>query len=310
MAVLSGCGSQSVLLGSSGQHSFVAMDAVALPGETVDLRARLEAGDLLADQPGYVVRFLRGGQLYKAAETQENGEARVAFTPDAVGRYEFSAELSPNGFPGVPPDPRPIVVACIDADAPAMIVDLDKTVVKDGFDEVLIGDPAPMPDSPRVLARLTEAREVIYLTHRPDYFGPKSKAWLANQGYPPGPLLMSDVSGFLGGSGEFKTEAIRRLKERFTGLDLGIGDKISDAQSYRDNGVAAYLILPIPDDPTALELTTLADELGTLDESVQVVTTWKQIERGIYDGAKFPRSEMQQVLLERAAELEPEEAEE
>lgn len=297
-----GCGSQSVLFDTEGEYLFIASDALALPGERVELRARLQMGDLLKSKAGCVVRFLRDGQLYKAAETDDDGVAVVTFVPEEPGVYRFTAELSPNGFPDAPPPPQKLLVACRRSDEPIIIVDLDKTLVASGFHLVLIGEPEPMPDSPRVMQRLTEKHSVIYLTHRPDYFGPKSKAWLGKHNYPSGPVLLSDIGGFFSGSAAFKTKVIRRLRSRFKNIRIGIGDKVSDAKSYHENGIRAFLIIEIPQAATAEQLRVLAKSLETLPDQVQVVTSWSQIENALFGNESFPRSRMQRELEKKAEE--------
>ncbi len=302
-----GCGSQSVLLESEGEYLFTAPDVLALPGENVELRARLQMGDLLEPKVGCIVRFLRDGRLFKAAETDDDGVAVVTFAPEKPGVYRFTAELSPNGFPDIPPPPRQFQVACRRSEEPSIIVDLDKTLVASGFHLVLIGEPEPMPDSPGVMRRLAGKHSIIYLTHRPDYFGPKSKAWLGKHKYPDGPVLLSNVSGFLSGSGAFKTQAIQRLRSRFKNIRIGIGDKISDAQSYHDNGIRAFLIIEIPQAAPAEQLRTLAKSLETLPDQVQVVTSWSQIENVLFGNASYPRSRMQRELKKKADALKTEE---
>ena len=300
-----GCGSQSILLESEGEYLFTAFDSLALPGERVELRVRLQMGDLLKSKSGCVVRFLLDGQLYKAAETNNDGVAVVTFMPEKPGDYRFTAELSPNGFPDDPPPPRELLVACRRSDEPTMIVDLDKTLVASGFHLVLIGEPEPMPDSPRVMRRLAEKHSVIYLTHRPDYFGPKSKAWVSKYNYPTGPVLLSDVGGFFSGSAVFKTKAIQQLCSRFKNIQIGIGDKVSDANSYHENGIRAFLILGVPQAATAEQLRMLAKSLETLPDQVQVVTSWSQIENVLFKNGSSPRSEMQRELKKKADEKTP-----
>ncbi len=300
--VTCGCGSQSILFEGEGEYLFTAFDAIALPGERVELRARLQMGDLLESRGGCVVRFLRDGQLYKAAETADDGIAVVTFVPEKPGAYRFTAELSPNGFPDVPPPPQELLVACRKSDEPTIIVDLDKTLVASGFHLVLIGEPEPMPDSPKVMQRLAEKHSVIYLTHRPDCFGPKSKAWLGKHNYPTGPVLLSDIGGFFSGSAAFKTKAIRQLCSRFKNIQIGIGDKVSDAKSYHENGIRAFLILGVPQVATAEQLRTLAKSLETLPDQVQVVTSWSQIENVLFGNKSFPRSKMQRELEKKAEE--------
>lgn len=283
-----GCGTQDLILGAEGGYLFTGYDTLALPGETVQVRARVQAGDFLRAQPGLVVRFYEGGRLYRAAETDSNGVASVSYTPPAPGDTVLRAELSPIGLDQVPPGPIEILVACRQASASMAVVDMDKTLVASGFDQVLVGDPAPMPDSIRVMKRLAERSSIVYLTHRPEYFGPKSQRWLQDHDYPRGPVLLSTVGGFLKGSEEYKTEAIRRLRDRFQALRIGIGDKVGDALAYRASGLRAFLILQVPggDDPEKVE--ALADDLARLPADVEVVTGWAEVERGLFNEAKFP----------------------
>jgi len=303
-AAMSGCGTQEVLLGTRGSYLFTAMDALAVPGRETLLRAQLRGGDMLRGRGGYAVRFYRDGKLYKVAETDADGIAAVSFTPPAPGDYVFTAELAPIGLAEEPPDPLELLLACRAPDAPMVVVDLDKTIVATGFHAVLIGSPAPMADSQRVLARLARQRTIVYLTHRPDYFSIKSKAWLGEQKYPRGPLLLSTPGAFLKGSGAYKSETLARLRKRFRRIEIGIGDKISDAQAYHENGLKAFLILPAPEPaPAAPEkLEALADELEALDEKVQVVTHWRQIEQVLFEKASHPRSAMQKQLRKLASD--------
>lgn len=299
-----GCGSQSVLFDTGSEYLFVGFDALSLPGEQVQLQARLQAGDLLQPQEGYVVRFYRDGKLFKIAETDRHGMATVSFTPEGPGTYRFTADLSPNGFTDKMPSVQSLLVACRDAEEPMLVVDLDKTLVASGFETVLIGDPQPMAGSVQVMQRLAEKHSIIYLTHRPDYFGPKSKAWLQKNNYPDGPVLLSDIEGFLSGSGEFKSNAIRQLREKFTNIEIGIGDKVSDAQSYYDNYMQSFLIMDLPASPTAIQLREMAGAMETLPDEVQVVSSWAQIEAAIFEGEKYPRSAAQKLLSSMADAIE------
>ncbi|MBS3733368.1 MAG: hypothetical protein KGY99_00380 [Phycisphaerae bacterium] len=302
---LPGCGAQAHLLGTRGTYLMTVYDVLSRPGETVDLAARLRGGDFLRDRPGYVVRFRRGAgpELFKAAETDESGRAVVEFTPEMPGDYRFTIDLAAAGFAGSPPRPQELHVACRAADEPIAVVDLDRTLVASGFQAVLVGDPEPMPGSVAVMQRLEKDHTIAYLTHRPDFFGIKSRAWLAEHGYPPGPVLLSSVSGFLAGSGAYKTEAIARLRERFSALRVGIGDKVSDALAYHENGLHSILILPMPtgDDPE--DYAELALALGRLPDAVDVVTNWDQVARAIFDGERFPARPIEERLERRARQL-------
>jgi len=301
-ALAGGCGAQEQLLGSSGAYLPTAGDALALPGRAVDLHAQLRAGDLLRGQAGWDIRFYRDGELFKVAETDDDGEAVVSFTPPAAGDYVFTVAAAPGGLADDPPPPQMLLLACRAPDTPLAVVDLDKTVVASGFEAVLLGSPKPMSGSREVLRRLAEGHTIVYLTHRPDYFANKSKAWLRDNGYPAGPLLLSTLGGFLGGSGRFKAETLERLKQRFGRVEIGIGDKVSDARAYHDNGMKAILILhlPAPGDAPAME--ALAGELDSLPKDVHVVTDWQQVSEVLAGRADHPPAAMARRLRDLAAE--------
>ena len=298
-----GCGAQRWLLGTESDYLFIAADAVTLPNQEVQLRARLQGGDALRPMAGQVVRFFRDDRLFKAAETDDDGVATVSFTPDQAGDFHFRADVAPAGLPDEPPEPQGLLVACRNIDSLMVVVDLDKTVVASGFGAVLIGDPDPMTGSVDVLERLARTYTILYLTHRPDYFSIKSKKWLKRHGYPPGPVLLSTLTGFFKGSGSYKTDALRDLRVKFEGLTIGIGDKISDAAAYHDNGLKAFLIVQIPDADDHEPYENLANDLRELDNAVQVVTSWDQIAKSLFDAVEIPRDRTERQLRETARRL-------
>lgn len=301
-----GCGAQRVLLGTENTYLFTVADGLALPEEEVPVSARLQGGDFLQPVAGQVVRFYRNGELIEAARTNDDGVATVSFTPAKAGEYFFKAEVAPTGLEDDPPSPQELMILAAPAETPMVVVDLDKTVVASGFHTVLIGDPEPMPESPEVLRKLSTDYQIVYLTHRPDYFSIKSKTWLWENDYPRAPVILSSVSGFLKGSGAFKGDMIRQLKDRFPGMNIGVGDKISDVLAYHDNGMRAFLIVQVPESSDPEEYIALAEDLEELPEEIHVVETWRQVEKGIYDGTSYPRSVMQEKLLALAQEAESE----
>jgi len=299
-----GCGTQQVLLGTEGEALFTVSDALALPGQTIDLHSQLRRGDLLQGRPGYVIRYELDGRPYRAAQTGADGSAVVAWTAPRAGDFVFTVSVAPIGMEAAPPAPRELLVACRAAAAPILITDMDKTTVLGGFDEVLIGDPAPMPHSAAVLKDLAKDYTIVYLTHRPDYFGPKSRDWLVRHGYPRGPVLLSTVEEFLSGSGPFKTAALAELRKRFKKIEIGVGDKVSDAQAYFDNGMESFLIVTVEDDAKPEDLRALAADIRTLPPAVNVVTDWQQVQQAVREGTHLPAAPVIEMLEAEAKQRE------
>jgi hypothetical protein len=283
----------------------IAYDVLAAPATEVELRASLRTGLRLEGIEGKRLQFLRGEELLGEVKTDEDGNAAIPWTvPDEPGDYLFTVRAHPDDQPKRPAPDAELLVAARKADAKLLVTDLDKTVVASGFFRVLTGGAEPMPGAAAVLERLAPDHTVIYLTHRPDVLGPTSKRWLAENGFPRGPLLASTLSGFLGGSGRYKTDRLNALHTEFKNIVAGIGDKLSDARAYADNGVASILILDVDwseDEPEDYD--RLADDLAALPDAVQVVTNWTQIADVLLKGAHFPKADMEKRLRDTASDL-------
>jgi hypothetical protein len=293
---------EPIIPGARGGFYFLAYDTLALPGEEVVLRARLKAGDLQTDQPGFVARFHLDGRLYKTAETDLAGTATVSFRPKAAGDYHFTVELSPNGFPDKPPAAIDLLVACRAAEAPMIVVDLDKTVVASGFAAVMAGQPKAMAGAAQIMKRLAERYTIVYLTQRPGVFGPESKAWLHDNGFPPGAMILAETPQLLQGNEPYKREAIRGLTRRFRKIEFGLGDRPSDAHAYAENGLRPILIVMPDASATAEELRRLAGDVESL--RADAVRNWDQAGEVILHGKRFPRGPVADELRRLAVERE------
>jgi hypothetical protein len=131
----------------------------------------------------------------------------------------------------------------------------------------------------------------------------KSKKWIKDKQYPPGPVLLSSLSGFLKGSGNFKSDMLAQLKRDFQGIEIGIGDKISDVQAYHENGLKAFLVILKIDEEKHQALEDLADALQKLPEGIQVVRDWDQLEKALFEGAVYPAFALEKYLREKAQKL-------
>ncbi len=292
---------------------FYAYDTLAYPGRAIGLTASLRSAKNLRDLAGAEVGFFRDGRMVGRARTNADGMATIAWTPPREGNYEFTARiLAPprdDDYAQCPGVEAMLLVAAHERAQRFVVIDLDHTLVDAGFLKVLAGGARPMADSVRVATRLSGRYGVIYLTQRPDLLTRKSKHWLRANGYPVGPLLTGELKHALD-SGAFKTARLKDLRAVYPNVAIGIGDKISDAQAYVDNGLTAYLIPHYK--PKPKDLRKLAREIRDLRGRgrLHVVEDWRQIERGLFDGASWPPETFARMLERQADRLEREKKEE
>lgn len=302
-----GCTTTQVVtkaLGVQGPYVFYGFDSIGPPGEPAQIVVRLQKGPYLNDEEGVLIRFLHEGRFVALSRTDDEGYARATFTAEETGDYNLTAEVLPGQLTGQAPEPAPIFVCIREPSEKIIIVDIDKTLVASSFDEVLAGTAQPMPDSKEALHELAKDNTVLYLTLRLDYFGPKTKQWLDQQGYPPGPLWVARFHGLFQGNRDYRRSRIQQLRTTYARVHTGFGDKISDAVAYLANEMTAVLLirpekLDEPDD-----LRELADAVAALPQRVIVVSGWRQARDGLNGSEKFTPHRMSGRLRSRAEQLE------
>jgi len=294
-------------------------DLLVEPGEEVTLSASLRHGLRLEGVAGRRVQFVLGDTLLAEVRTDKNGDAAVQWkTPDKAGDSVVRVRLNAGDQPSTAVEDAELRVAARPKETKFAVVDLDKTLVASGFIHVLSGDAQPMPGAAAVLQRLARDQTIVYLTQRPDFLGAASKRWLLSNGFPPGPVLTSTAGlrpgeaglrpGGAGtlmiGSGPYKHTRLAEMKRTFPNLVVGIGDKFSDAKVYAASGLRPILILHVDwseDEPEDYE--KLAANLAALPDSVQAVTNWSQIASILFEGAAFPKKDMEKRLIQVARDL-------
>lgn len=301
--VLPGCHVLEKYLGGENGYLLMAYDTLALPGEKVLVRTRLEQGTFLRDKSGYEIQYFYHDRPYVFATTNDDGYAAVPFQAAEPGDYPLTVKALADK-PANVLHTGEALVACRRADTPMVVLDLDKTLVASGIATVLTGEPEPMAGSAAVVRRLAEKYTIIYLTHRPAFLGPKSKAWLAKNGYPRGPVLLSSTRQFFRGSEQYKARTIKELRYRFTRLEMGFGDQPSDMRVYHDGGMRPFMILQLPSSNEPADYRELAAELEGLPQDTQVVTGWDQVEMVLDGKGSFPPAGARRLLLETAERLE------
>ena len=289
---------------------FYAFDTLAYPGAPIDLSASVQASRQMKGIPGATVEFRLGEQVLGVAASNERGMASIKWTPPGDGLFEVTARIiaAPAGWPAtmLQVSAAPLLVAAYQRPVQLAVIDLDHTIVDAGFFRALVGGAKPMAGSVEVTGRIAEQYGVVYLTHRPDLLTRKSKAWLLQHGYPRGPLMVSEIDQAFGDSGQFKAATLAGLRKAYPNLAIGIGDKLSDAQAYVDNGLTAYLIPHYKAKPK--DMREMAADIRKLDGRgrLQVVDGWGDIEVGIFGGRKFPPQDYARRLDAQADRLQRE----
>ena len=131
-----------------------------------------------------------------------------------------------------------------------VVVDVDHTLAETEYTELILEEEDeesdPLKRSRRVLNRLGRDYQILYLTARPRFLLEKTRAWLEENEYPPGPVVTAKGLRQSAGAGEFKRKALEELREAWPNLLIGIGDNASDAAAY---GATKMLTLIVGREP-------------------------------------------------------------
>jgi hypothetical protein len=129
-----------------------------------------------------------------------------------------------------------------------LVVDIDETLCITDYNSVLWGigrdDSVPLPGAVAAMSRLAREYNIVYLTARPKSCENRTRRWLVSRGFPDGPLVTSPTVGdFLGQTG-FKKSMLAKLQQQYGRMLIGIGDKPTDAEAYRHNGMLPVIVNP------------------------------------------------------------------
>ena len=128
----------------------------------------------------------------------------------------------------------------------AVVFDVDATLTTSDaalFDELLEGTvPEPRPNGSALAAALARHDVlVVYLTGRPYFLGPLTRAWLESHGFPEGVVRttkrLSDSAPTDQGVGAYKEAALRDLKGAGLDVRLAYGNAPTDICAYARGGI-------------------------------------------------------------------------
>jgi len=187
------------------------------------------------------VHFYAGDRKLGSERTDGDGQAALQVRLErGIGSYEARAYVGGQRLGAVGRvfawDPCRVVIA----------VDVDQTIERTDYDDLILKrgeDPSPpVGRAADVLRALARDYHLVYFTGRPRCLLEKTRQWLDEHGFPPGPVVTSKGLRDVVRPGEFKRQRLRRLRHDWPNLLIGIGDKPSDADAYGANGMLSLVV--------------------------------------------------------------------
>ncbi|HOQ86024.1 MAG TPA: hypothetical protein PLQ89_09915 [Phycisphaerae bacterium] len=181
---------------------------------------------------------------YRPTEAENYGSAGSAYygpawtSPQPATRPLAAQSLHPTEFPSVP-------------ERPVLAVDVDETLSVTDYQHLMWGighdDGRPLPGAQATLSRLSATFDIVYVTARSRSMKGKTERWLARHGFPAGRLVTAPTLGDFIFQGDFKQRIIRKLRNEYPNLVVGIGDKAKDGKAYRESGMISVIVNPWSD---------------------------------------------------------------
>ena len=230
------------------------IEQVTAVGVPVDVKIRFERdlglGMFNPNVSGLPVKFYLGlnGELLNSVLTNSDGIAKVKFFATQPGRFVIVGEIE-DGESSHSPIKVPVYV--LEPTDRVIVSDIDGTLsdLPDYLIPVKSADAPTFPDAPEVLNWISQCAHVIYLTNRDQFLYSATKQFLANREFPIGPLLMNRYTKWGDFPFEkdpmraalFKRDLLLSLKDRGIEVELGLGDRNSDAWAYNNSGVESFI---------------------------------------------------------------------
>ncbi len=196
-----------LLAGCSSPYLLTVEDVVCPVGQKARLVGKLEYRGLVVFNPGSEDRdleFFVDGRPVGSDDTDDEGYAKLKHRFDTAGRRVL--EIRYRDRRGDVHQATASVFVWGDR-RPILVVDIDDTVSQTKK-RYLLGDgmdrSKPLPDAPAVLSELAGRFHVVYLTARPREMAIKTRRWLADNGFPRGPVLTWDIDEYEWSSTEYK----------------------------------------------------------------------------------------------------------
>jgi len=240
----------SLIVVSQGAPHHSARDPVVNGEQPIDLAGKFAYGRASKDlQDEEVVAYVQVGTCApwrEAARGFTDSDGRLTLVVDGAtfpgpGRYAFQMVASGDS------SRAPGAIYIVPRGRKTVVFDIDGTLTtgnSEVFKEILAGAVPNMRDAADLVAARYESAGyfIVYVTGRPYFLAPASRAWLAARGFPDGPLrtadAMSDALPTEGSAGAYKLATLEQLTST-AGIDFryAYGNAGTDVCVYARAGI-------------------------------------------------------------------------
>jgi len=231
----------------------VVPDRLCFPGEEIHMEATLYRSGLLGlfkgGIQGELLRFFDPeGKPLRDLLTDPSGSARIRYTAGPAGRYPITVHLADN--PRYSADPATGNLFVQERNTPLFFVSVEAGLMPPISTPLLWRDPekiASEPGSAESLSEIASCYMPVYLTQGARPSSHKTRSWLEEKRYPPGPIYFLDrplMAGVLSEAPPPETGVLESLwKERSVPAHLLTRDP-SLAKAAADKGIRVLLLEP------------------------------------------------------------------
>jgi hypothetical protein len=238
LAFFAGCG-----------RTIVSVEDVILRPETTRLTAHVERQPLFAVRRalgGLPIHFLAGDTDLGTAKADPNGRAILEIPTEKIPAdckvIEARAQRD-----------RTISMASARVfdwrdDRVVIAVDVDETICDVEYHSIIFRsrdvESKPMPGALDAMRALAHDFHILYSSARPRFLLEKSRTWIRDRDFPPGPLVGGNRVRDVVRQGALKDEVIRDLQSFLPNMLIGIGDKKADVVAYGKRNMLTLIYAP------------------------------------------------------------------
>lgn len=259
--------------GSKKQAVLTVYDSICLPGELVELKAKVESDSLWRGRlKKQKIFFYQAGALIGEAISGNKGWAAIPYQTEQTGFFEIEARLASDKFVS---EPARLLLRVASPETPFLVVDIDNTLSDLSPILMLLTENAAIPPikgAPETLQKLSEHYTILYITGRDDVLSFKTKEWLHKNKFPEGPVFFWDFLQTALSKQKYKSELIAQIGRKFQLIQIGIGNSVGDAAAYLANGLQTIILLS-PEEKNRGD---------RLPRGTKVVRSWEEIQKLLF----------------------------